>query len=379
MILSDLPTGQQAAPVEDKGAFGVKMPDNQQAPAEPTPEPPAPAEGAAGASPEPVTPKTPEPPAPGTPFEMDFGIGLQDPEPGAAPAQQGEPPAPQNPPAKDIPGWQAAIKDVPREELLKELGIEQDDEFISGFKKFIKNGGDPYEYLEAKSRDWTKIPDKELVMMDLAAKNPSLTREELQMIFEDEYFQDEDATDREKQLGNTKMKAAADAKRRAEIERQKQFKIPEYQTPAPDVEAVKQQFEQELVEKRAQYVEETNNAYLSNPSTQDMINSKKVTVPAGEYGDFNVGVDPKTVVDYFTNPEVYQKYTCDDKGKVDYAKLQQLALINIIGISKYNQFLIDHGKKMALKSQIEEGQNAARGQKVIPNSNEKPVTKWRST
>lgn len=378
MILSDLPEGQQQAPTEMKGAFGVKTPETPQEPATPSNEPPATTEEQVIPQ-EPPAPVTPAAPAPGTPFEMDFGLGGQEPAPEAAPA---DPQASQQAPAQqsnDGIGWQAAIKDVPREDLLKELGIEQDDEFISGFKKFIKNGGDPYEYLEAKSRDWTKISDKELVMMDLAAKNPSLDREELQMIFEDEYFQDEDATDREKQLGNTKMKAAADAKRRAEIERQKQFKIPEYRPPAPDVEAVKQQFEQELVEKRAQYVEQTNNAYLSTASTQEMINSKKVTVPAGEYGNFNVGVDPKAVVDYFTNPEVYQKYTCDDKGNVDYAKLQQLALINIIGISKYNQFLIDHGKKMALKTQIEEGQNASRGQKVIPNSAEKAPIKWRNT
>lgn len=271
--------------------------------------------------------------------------------------------------------WKDAIKSIDKAELLKELGIEDDDEFEKEFKKFRRNGGDPYKYLEAKSKDWSKVDDRSLAMKELSELYPSLTSDELQIMFDDKYRQDEFASDEDKKIGAVLLKADASRKRQAEIEAQKKFTIPENATVNPS-DAVKQ-YQDELVKQQEQNIAQSYEDYKQHPSTKALVESKKVVIPAGEFGSFNIAVNPDEIVGYFTNPEVFRKYSFTAEGKPDVAKEQALAMIKIIGLEKYNETLIRYGRQQATKSLIEEGQNVEKP-KAQPNV-EKKVVQWRST
>lgn len=307
---------------------------------------------------------------------LDFGLSV--PEAPATTASQVTPATP-TASATELEittDWKSVLKSVKREDILKELGIDEPDDFEKEFRQFRKNGGDPYKYLEAKSKDWNKVDDATLAMQMLAEASPSLNREELELLFNDKYNQDEFSTEDEKRLGAIKLKNDADQKRRAEIENQKKFVIPEVTATNP--EQVIEQFQAEMAEQQKQTIKAANDAYLNDPSTQALISSKKVTIPAGEYGDFNVRVNTDDIVGYFTNPEIFKKYSFDAQGKPDIQKEQALAMIKIIGLSKYNETLINFGKEQAKKAILEEGQNIG-SPKPQPAVGAKKPVQWRST
>lgn len=325
----------------------------------------------------PVSTATPvTPPAPAVGEGLDFGLDV--PESPSTPASQvTRATSAASATELEIPtDWKSVLKSAKREDILKELGIDEPDDFEKEFRQFRKNGGDPYKYLEAKSKDWNKVDDATLAMQMLAEASPSLNREELELLFNDKYNQDEFSTEDEKRLGAIKLKNDADQKRRAEIENQKKFVIPEVSASNPE-EAIKQ-FQEQMAEQQKQNIKSANDAYLNDPSTQALISSKKVTIPAGEYGDFNVRVNPDDIVGYFTDPEIFKKYSFDAQGKPDIQKEQALAMIKIIGLSKYNETLINFGKEQAKKAILEEGQNVG-SPKPQPAVGAKKPIQWRNT
>lgn len=405
MILEDAPggnqAGQAAAAPENTGDFGYKS----SAPAAPA-EPNASGEGEINpdAAPD-ANPKSsvntqqvaPEAPKEGAADDNQsdddnwFSIPGSDDNNGnpasGAPAKVDDPSddtSGANPdasaPANQTPiEWRQLLKEVPREELLKELGIEEDDDFLKNFKKHMKNGGDPVDYLEARSRDWTKVDDTSLAMQALAEQNPTLNKEELDLLFEETYFQDEDATDREKELGKIKIKTDADRKRRAEIEKQKQFTIPDKPLPAADEETILAKYRDKYIKEAEETVKADNKAYMADPTTQEIIASKKVTVPLGKDGKFTIGVDPKLITGYFTDPEVYAKYQFGEGGKPDMKIEQALAAIRIMGLENYNSNIVSYAKAQAKKELLEEGQNISNPGRATPPPASKGPVQWRET
>ena len=272
--------------------------------------------------------------------------------------------------------WREYLKSAPKEELLKELGIDPDDDFEKEFKKYRRGGGDPYKYLEAKTKDWGKVDDKTLALNNLATVYPTLSKEELDILFEDKYNQLEYLNDDEKNIGSIRLKADAFKLRAEKIEEQKKFSIPEISSSNPD-EIIKQY--QSIVEKSNQeQADNIRNEVLNHPSTKALMDSKKVAIPAGEFGVFNIKVDPNEVIGYFNDANVYNKYSFNEKGEPDLERKQKLAVIDIVGIEKYNQALINYGKQQAQRAIIEEGQNAIKPTAAPPSTEKKPIV-WRST
>lgn len=291
-------------------------------------------------------------------FDFDFGIAPTEPE--VKPEQ--------------VTDWKKVLKSTPKEELYKELGIEDDDEFIKEFKNARKAGLE-YKYLEAKTKDWTKVDDASLALQDLASEYPHLDKADLQALFNDKYKQDEFASEEEKKLGEIKLKADAYKSRQAKIEEQKKFTIPAITATKP--EEVIAQYQQQQQQQIEQQAEQNKQRVLDHEATKTLLANKKVVVPAGEFGKFNIGIDPNEVIGYFNDAKTYSKYVLNEKGEPDLGKMQVLAAINIIGIEKFTERLVQHGKQLGLKQLLEEGQNAGKTNPV-PGTEKAKVT-WKST
>lgn len=379
----------QAAPAtEEKGDFGWKS-STPAAPAE---------ENNQGSEATPATPAAPESPsAPETPpatpenenqepaadDEVWFNIPSKEGNTeSGTPAAAAEGAPDDNEPETPAPvekDWREIIKGVSREDLLKELGIEEDDDFERDFKKFRRSGGDPLQYLEAKSRDWAKVPDADLAMQALANEYPGLEKNELQKLFDNRYMQTDLDTDEDKEIGALKLKSAASKQRAALIEQQKQFTIPDKQTPAVNEEEVVEKYRQSFIQQAEETVKADNEAYLNEPTTKSILESKKVAVPMGDGKSFYIGVDPAEIVGYFTDPEVYSRIQFGENGKPDWQTEQAIAAIRTLGLANYNKQLISVAEGRVRKALIEEGQNAGKTGGATPPPATKQPTQWRST
>ena len=276
------------------------------------------------------------------------------------------------------PSWKEVLKGVDRAELFKELGIEEDDAFETEFKNFRRNGGDPYQYLEAKTKDWNKVNNKSLILADLAIGSPNSTPEELEEIFNIKYNQDELADEREKKLGEFEIRRDADKIRQAKIEEQKKFSIPEISATVSKPEEVIKQYQDQLNMQQMEATKQNNEKYLQHPATKTLQESKKVTIPAGEFGEFNIAVNPEEITNFFTDRGTYLKHVVDEKGEPDINKENIIAMIRIVGLKKYNEALIRYGKQQATKALIEDGQNAQKPIVQQPSTEKRPL-QWRST
>lgn len=247
--------------------------------------------------------------------------------------------------ADDVPvveqpkDWREAIKGVDKNELLKELGVEF-DEFDIEFAKYRKSGGDPYKYLEAKTFDYNKVSDLDLMKSEFAKKYAHLTPEEQSYLFNKKYgvtdLDDEDV----KIDKNIALKADAHEVRQARIAEQQKFKIPEA-TVQP------QQPVDDKTEQVKQYV-------VQHEATKNLLTSKRVEVGGGFKFQIN---KPESLTDIVLNGN--SKYTTNEKGEPDLGKLYKIALYTAMG-EKYDEYLINYGKSLAQKAIIEEGQNAQR-------------------
>jgi hypothetical protein len=120
---------------------------------------------------------------------------------------------------------QDILKTIPKEELYKYLEL---DEHTIKFDEFRKKGGNPYDYIQQKAIDWTKVPDEQLIKMDLRKLHPNLSAEKIDKLYTHKYKQDELAADEEREFGNILLETDADSIRRRNIEDQKKAICPPF-------------------------------------------------------------------------------------------------------------------------------------------------------
>ncbi len=266
--------------------------------------------------------------------------------------------------------WKEVLKNVDKKEAAKVLGL---NDFALELNDYLENGGSAEDYLKAKAFNWDNVSHRDLVLLDLKSKYPTLSEDKLNRLFETEYSQSEFASEDDKEVGAIKMEADAERIRLAKKQEQSKFQLPEpKQVQQPQINQA------EIEAQNQAALEQARQYYLNHEVTQSLFNSKKVAVNVGEYGTFNFKVDkPEELIRVITDADVWQKVTSTPQGEPDVAKLQRIALAAVN--PNYERDLINYGKSLGIKSLLEEGQNAIRNPRPTPPmSNVTEAEAWKN-
>ncbi len=218
------------------------------------------------------------------------------------------------------------------------------DDYIKAVVDYYDKTGDFTPYIEAKSIDYTKLTDEEIMKRDLKTQYPTLSDKAFDVLYKeqvaDKYKLDSelhgaDATE----VGREFLKVEAEAKRKKLIEAQEAFKAPERVKSAEESEYEARQAEVQKV--LSDFRDTTNN----HAETKAILDSKKLTIKIGD-AEVNYEVaDPNSILEatldnnkffaqfqnpdksidykrwykavaYSQNPELFEK-TLFDKGKAE--------------------------------------------------------------
>lgn len=173
--------------------------------------------------------------------------------------------------------WKASLKGVDKYDILKEAGF---DEFAINMMKYKEKTGDYTPYLEAKTVDYSKMTDEQLLRLDLKKNNPGLSEASLNFQFnkdfEEKYYTNRDDFEEgsvQANYGAEKLRLDSEEKRKQFIEEQNQFKAPE---PTADPDASRK-----AVELEAKQTQQRN-YILESSVTKSLQVAKAITFGEGE-------------------------------------------------------------------------------------------------
>ena len=283
-------------------------------------------------------------------------------------------------PTQSTLSWKDEIKKIDRKELLKEAGLS---DFAIEFAEYYESGQDPYKFLEAKSFDWNKVSDIDVIKKDYKSQYPTFDDSQIERLIGKKYGIVEGG-DEENEDALLMIKADAHLSRESKIKEQQSFKIPTVSQPQEAAEAL--EFKRELEQRQQQIQQEYQSQvefYNSHEATQSLVQSKRVGVDVGLDKPFFFSVDkPELVTKAITDGDLWRRITAKnpqeaDSSKLipDVAKMQKLVIATIN--PNYEKDLVNYGKSMGLKAVLEEGQNAKRPLGVAPTvPNDSPQMAW---
>ncbi len=263
--------------------------------------------------------------------------------------------------------WKEAIKTADRKEVLKEMGV---DDFTIELSEHIAKGGSAVDYLNAKSRDWNKVTDIDIMRDEFRSRYPNLNEEEIERKLTRKYLLD-DVDDDVKEDGMIDLKSDAYELRQKRIERDSKLIIPQAQQQQAPVD------EAAIIAKYVESQSQNNKDYFdyvaASESTKNLLESKRVVVPIGDSGSFNFSVDkPDQLMRGVVDSRVWNKIVSNEKGEPDVAKLQQIVLF-ALNPKKYNNDLVSYGKSLGDNKQVEEARNAKKPDNRSATPDDKPA------
>lgn len=262
--------------------------------------------------------------------DFKVGSGAQAPEPTAEPAPAPDPtPAPEPSPSPE-PAPEPT-KPEPTEYKWK-------DDFIKGVVEFYEKTGDITPYLAAKTVDFTKMSDEDILRRSLREQYAELSDKAFDKLYKqqviDKFKLDPDEyTEDEFELGKELLKIEANKARQSYIEWQSKFSAPEpVADTAADEEAARmmQQFEQNV---------------KANQLTQKLISDKKISIKTSD-GDFNFELQsPDTIVDMTLDNDKFFSQFANQSGDIDYDRWYKTAAYSQ-NPEMFEKALINFGKTL---------------------------------
>lgn len=263
-------------------------------------------------------------------------------------------------PTETAVSWKDAIKGVDPKELYQELGF---DDFDIEFSEYRKKGGDPYRWLEAKTRDWTKIPDTDVIRASLKDQYPDLSAEDFEVIasdyletrFPDPKPLDELATDEEK-AAYDKQKRIVDLKRKTEADQlRKKFAEADSKYSIPEK---KDDTQARLLEESEKAKREFTEMMLSDEATQKLKQLKKISAGDGEEM-YQTEVNPDEILGYVNDGKFFSLFSKqNEKGDPIFDFDLLYSTINYAMNRKgFEKGLIDYGKTLGIKKESDEIHN----------------------
>jgi len=253
--------------------------------------------------------------------------------------------------------WKDALKKADRNEALKELGL---DEFEIGLLDYRKGGGDTAKYLEAKGRDWSKVPDMDVLRYDLRQQFPDLDAESFEILAEkriqsrfpaEEEFSDE----KEKKVSLLERKLEADALRKKYKEADEKFTIADRKADTEQATKL-----EEATRAKQDFISTVDESAV----TQKLRTDKKITLGEGDAATL-VDIDPETILNFVKTDNKFFTMFVDEKGELDLDLLY--ATINY-GLNRkaVEKTLTDRGKSLGIKAEVDDLHNIPKEKTPVP-------------
>lgn len=239
---------------------------------------------------------------------------------------------------KDTKSW-VVDEDVEYFDWKQVLKNEGYDEFSLGALEYYKATGNLNPYLEAKSVDYEKMPDEEILRRDLRRAYSELSDEDFDLLYRtkvvDRFRLDDTYGEDEQRVGRIELKYAAKDVREKFIEEQQKF-------APPKIEETNQQ------EDMTKWFESVK----ADPATQQLLSGKRVSSSTGA----NFEVDPNTILDqtYDTN-KFFQNFV-GSNGQTDLNKwYKTLAFVN--NMEAYEKTIWDSARAEGKREMFDEIKN----------------------
>lgn len=264
-----------------------------------------------------------------------------------------EPVVEASPAAEPVPAtadddWVGRVKAMDIADIVKAKGLP---EGAAKVLEHLSKNGNIEDYYKAYSTDYLKVPDIDLLAMQIEEEfGDEMTaeeKEELLALKKEQYKLDDDLySEEETRRGKIALKADMRNYRKQLVTKQAEMILPT-NTPAPQANR-----------------EELLKGYMGLLETNESFKSirEKGLLPLGPAdAPFNMDVDYKTLVSYLTDDAVNAKAHSTPDGQPDVRKHLRIAAY-ATNPEAFEQKLIDHGRKLA-------------GANIISNlGNEKPNT-----
>ena len=244
------------------------------------------------------------------------------------------------------------VSKADKKELLKAAGL---DDFDIEFINYRKSGGDPLKYIEAKSFNWDKVSDIDVVRNDYKNQYPTFEAAQIERLIAKKYGFIDGGDEDDNADALLMVKADAHVARERNKQEQQKFQIPTTVQNEPDLEKIRLEAEQV----QAAEFTKLKTFYESHEATKALMNSKRVAIKLGDKGSFNFNIDkPEVLTNLLLNGDAWQQVTSTKQGEPDVEKLQRIALYAIN--PNYDNDLVNYGIALGKKMIVEEGQNARR-------------------
>jgi hypothetical protein len=262
-----------------------------------------------------------------------------EPEPAPQPEAQQEPEAPKPESSGDDKAPEPAKID-PVEYKFK-------DDFIKGVVEFYEKTGDLTAYLQAKTVDFNKMSDEEILRRELREQYSELSDGAFERLYKqqvvDKYKLDPDEwSEDDAQLERELMKVEASKLRSKYVEWQNGFKAPE---PEP-TDADKQ-----MAEQMARFEQEVK----TNPLTKGLVENKKISLKTQD-GEFNYEVEPNALLDMTLDNDRFFAQFANEKGELDYDRWYKVAAYSN-NPEQFERSLINFGKTLGRQEIAKEIKN----------------------
>jgi hypothetical protein len=243
------------------------------------------------------------------------------------------------------------LKKIDKWEALKKLGL---DDFEIDLLKYKAETGDLTPYLEAKTVDYSKFTDEQIMRHDLRKQYKGMSDKAFELLY-DKKVNEQFNLDAEvhgeaaAELGRELLKFEADKIRQREIEAQAKFKAPE--KPVDDTAQRQKQEQDKKYEEYKSYVNDS-------PATKTLLTDKRLVYGNGETA-FNYAVEPKSLVETALNPQLLFNDLVDKNGNADLAKVYKVKAY-IANMEQVEKMLIEHGKTLGKKEEFEKLENPSK-------------------
>jgi len=260
----------------------------------------------------------------------DFKVPGQ-PEPVAAdnnePAQQSAPE-----PAQDAPAPEP-VQSQPAPAAEEPKGYEFKDDFIKGVVEFYEKTGDLAPYLQAKSVDFTKMSDEEIMRRNLREQYSELSDKAFDKLFKQQVL-DKFKLDAEEwgqddsELGRELLKVEASKLRNQYVDWQRNFQAPEPVNQDDTTQELMREFEDNV---------------RANDLTKNMLTDKKISISVGDESfHFEVPEADKLLEMTIDNDKFFSQFASPN-GQLDYSKWYKTAAYSQ-NPEMFEKALINFGK-----------------------------------
>ena len=263
-----------------------------------------------------------------------------------------EPTVSQPPPADEPKTPEAEPAPAPEPEKKVELPdssgeFKFKDDFIKGVVEFYEKTGDLTPYLQAKTVDFTKLSDEDILRRNLREQYSELSDGAFERLYKqqvvDKYKLDPDEwSEEDAQLERELMKVEASKLRSKYQEWQQGFKAPEPEPTDADklVAEQMQRFEQDVKE---------------NALTKSLLENKKISMKTQD-GEFNYEVEPSQLLEMTLDNDRFFAQFANDKGELDYDRWYKVAAYSS-NPEQFERSLINFGKTLGRQEIAKEIKN----------------------